>query len=100
MELTLKAKATTDSTRLGAIMSGGTMGYHFLHSKRLRIYRDGNAIQFDVNTDTGGSTQSNVTSHTFNTSIPSLRSNRREFRMFGGDLKTDANDGLGENILI
>jgi hypothetical protein len=89
---TLKAKATTDSTP----WSNNVWRHYalsFSDTNRLRIYRDGNAIQFDVNTDTGGSTQSNVTAHTFNTSIP-VESNRREFRMFGGDLKTNGNDGL------
>jgi hypothetical protein len=88
----LKAKATTDSTPWSD-NAWRHYGLSFSSSKRLRIYRDGNAIQFDVNTDTGGSTQNNVTSHTFNTSIPS--GDRREFRMFGGDLKSDSNDGLG-----
>ena len=89
---TVKAKATTDSTP----WSNDTWRHYavtFSSSKLLRIYRDGSAIQFDVNTDSGGTTQSNVTSHTFNTSIP-VESNRREFRMFGGDLKTNSNDGL------
>ena len=90
---TLRGKVTTDSTP----WSNNVWRHYalsFSDAKRLRIYRDGNAIQFDVNTDSGGTTQSNVTAHTFNTSIP-VESNRREFRMFGGDLKTDANDGLG-----
>ena len=88
----LRAKATTDSTP----WSNNVWRHYavtFSNLNTLIIYRDGNAIQFDVNTDTGGSTPSNVTSHTFNTSIPNSN-DRREFRMFGGDLKTDANDGL------
>lgn len=87
----LRGKATTDSTPW-TDNAWIHYGITFSNSKVLRIYKNGQAIQFDVNTDTGGSTTANVTSHTFNTSIPNA--SRREFRMFGGDLKTNSNDGL------
>lgn len=91
----LRAKATTDSTP----WSDGSWvhyGVTFSSSNRLRIYKNGSQIQFDVNTDTGGSTATNVTSHTFNTNIPNAA--RVDFRMFGGDLKTNANDGLTAEV--
>ena len=49
-----------------------------------------------VNTDAGGSTPGNQTGHTFNTSIPAAE--RKELRIFGGDLKTDTNDGLAGEV--
>lgn len=86
----IRGKATTDSTP----WSDGTWvhyGVTFSSSRTLRIYKNGAEIQFDVNTDNGGSTPSNVTSHQFNTSIPN--SSRVDLRMFGGDLKS-GNHGL------
>ena len=87
----IKGKATTDSTPWtdGAWVH---YGLTFSDTEVLKIYKNGVEIQFDVNTDVGGSTPSNVTSHTFQTSIPN--SNRVDFRMFGGDLKTAGNHGL------
>ena len=86
-----RGKATTDSTPWTDNV-WVHYGITFSDTRMLRIYKNGQAIQFDVNTDTGGSTASNVTSHQFNTAISNA--SRREFRMFGGDLKTDSNDGL------
>lgn len=91
----LRGKVTTNSTP----WSDGSWvhyGVTFSSSNRLRIYKNGNQIQFDVNTDTGGSTPTNVTSHTFNTNIPNAA--RVDFRMFGGDLRTSTNDGLTAEV--
>lgn len=88
---TVKGKATTDSTP----WSDNVWVHYaitFSNSKELIFYKNGSAIQFDVNNDVGGTNSSNQTSHTFNTAIPT--GDRREFTMFGGDLKTTANDGL------
>jgi len=88
---TVKGKATTDSTP----WSDNVWVHYaitFSNSKELIFYKNGSAIQFDVNNDVGGSNASNQTSHTFNTAIPT--GDRREFAMFGGDLKVTANDGL------
>jgi len=86
-----KGKVTTDSTPW---TDGAWVHYAltFSNLNQLAIYKNGAAIQFDVNTDTGGSTPTNQTSHTFNTPIPS--GDRLTFRMFGGDLKTPNFDGL------
>lgn len=87
----LKGKVTTDSTPWND-NSWVHYAVTFSSSKALSIYKNGAAIQFDVNQDTGGSAPTNQTSHTFNTAIPA--GDRIDFRMFGGDLKTDGNDGL------
>ena len=88
---TVKGKATTDSAPWDDD-SWVHYAVTFSNSKALSIFKNGSAIQFDVNNDVGGSTPGNQTAHTFNTSIPSA--DRTELRMFGGDLKTDDNDGL------
>ena len=92
---TLKGKVITDSTPWS---DNNWVHYAvtFSSSKALAIYKNGSAIQFDVNTDAGGSTPGNQTGHTFNTSIPAAE--RKELRIFGGDLKTDANDGLAGEV--
>jgi hypothetical protein len=87
----LKGKATTDT----APWSNNQWKHYaltFSDNETLTIFTNGNPQQIDVNTDTGGSTPSNILSHSFNTGIPNA--SRLDFRMFGGDLKTDSNDGL------
>ena len=91
----VKAKVTTDSTP----WADDTWVHYavtFGSDKALIIYKNGAAIQFDVNNDVGGSTPANQVAHTFNTAIPNaLRTN---LSLFGGDLKTDGNDGLGGEV--
>jgi hypothetical protein len=90
-DATLKGKATTDT----APWSNNQWKHYaltFSDNETLTIFTNGNPQQIDVNTDTGGSTPSNILSHSFNTGIPNA--SRLDFRMFGGDLKTDSNDGL------
>ena len=85
------ANGRTDSTPWVA----GSWAHYavtFSSSKTMVFYKNGVAIQFDVITDAGGSTPSNVTSHTFNTPIPAAARNCAF--LFGGSL-TAANDDFG-----
>jgi hypothetical protein len=87
------AKATTDSSPWDA----GNWAHYavtFSSSKALVFYKAGSAIQFDVSTDSGGSTPSNVTSHTFNTAIPNAA--RNSAFLFGGSITATSDDFGGE----
>jgi hypothetical protein len=66
----------------------------FSATRTLAFYKNGVAIQFDVTTDTGGSTPGNVTSHTYNTPIPVAPRNAGSF--FGGSDVLGDDDFGGE----
>ena len=66
----------------------------FSASNELKLYKNGVLLQFDVNTDTGGSTPNNVTSHTFNTAIPSAA--RPSCNLFGGSSNAGEDEFNGE----
>ena len=87
-------RATTDQNPWNA----GTW-HHFAVSytsaRTLTMYKDGVLLRFDVNIDTGGTTPSNVTTHTFNTPIPAAA--RHAGYLFGGG-PTKAHDSLGGEV--
>ena len=67
----------------------------FSASNEVKLYKNGVLLRFDVITDTGGSTPTNVTSHTFNTAIPSAA--RPACNLFGGS-STASEDELGGEV--
>ena len=90
----LVANGRTDSSPWQA----GSWGHYavtFSNANTLVFYKNGVAIQFDVISDAGGSTPTNVTSHTFNTPIPVAARNCAF--LFGGSL-TGANDDFGGEV--
>ena len=68
----------------------------FSAGRALSFYKSGALLQFDVVTDSGGSTPNNVTTHTFNTAIPSAPRNCAY--LFGGSA-TASNDDYGGEAL-
>jgi hypothetical protein len=87
------AQARTDSTP----WDNGAWNHYavtFSAARTLVFYKNGVAIQFDVTTDTGGSTPANVTTHTYNTPIPVAPRNAGYF--FGGSDVLGNDDFGGE----